>query len=235
MGQAHQPVKGIFTGGFQPACLIGSAAEDDVPDHLVSREPDADVLLVVSLPYQPEVPLVGDDDLAGLSEGMPAYEIPEISLRVLSDRSTFFFNNQAEVIDPLGIFIQGWLFRHEAFSRGCVVIQGEVVTEGPEPVLIVPGDDAAAQRVGDALFPALLEGALYVLVRGVGALGDGREGLAEGGIVEGVGTGVLRAAWVTISAKSAWWVCRHSGWSASGGRPAGRSVGRCRSGTGGSC
>ena len=45
--------------------------------------------------------------------------------------------------------------------------------------------------MGDALLEALLEGAFDVLPGGVGALGDGLEGLPEGGLVEAVGRGGL--------------------------------------------
>ena len=50
---------------------------------------------------------------------------------------------------------------------------------------------SVAHRLGDSLPEALLEGAVDVLPGGAGALGDGREGLPEGGFVEGVGNGGL--------------------------------------------
>ena len=63
--------------------------------------------------------------------------------------------------------------------------------EGPEPFLLFAGYDAVAHGVGDALLSALLEGAFNVFAGGVGTLGDGREGLPEGCLVEGMGRGGL--------------------------------------------
>ena len=45
--------------------------------------------------------------------------------------------------------------------------------------------------MGDSLPEAFLQGAFDVLAGGAGALGDVLEGLPEGGLVEGVGTGGL--------------------------------------------
>ena len=55
----------------------------------------------------------------------------------------------------------------------------------------VAGHDAVRQRLGDAPGEAFLQGLLDVQVRGVTALGDGLEGLAEGDLVEAVGRGGL--------------------------------------------
>ena len=74
---------------------------------------------------------------------------------------------------------------------GGAVLQGETVPEGSEALLLVTGDDAVGHGLGHALPEALLEGAVDVLAGGVGAVGDGLEGLPEGGLVEGVGTGGL--------------------------------------------
>ena len=66
-----------------------------------------------------------------------------------------------------------------------------MVPEGAEAVLFAAGHDAVRQRLGDAPGEAFLQGLLHVQVRGVTALGDGLEGLAEGDLVEGVGRGGL--------------------------------------------
>ena len=58
-------------------------------------------------------------------------------------------------------------------------------------LLLVPGDDAVGHRAGDALLPPVLEGAFNIFVGGARALGNGSQGLPEGGLVEGVGTGGL--------------------------------------------
>ena len=60
-----------------------------------------------------------------------------------------------------------------------------------EALLLVTGDDAVGHGRGDSLPEPLLEGAVDVLAGGAGALGDGLEGLPEGGLVGGVGTGGL--------------------------------------------
>ena len=74
---------------------------------------------------------------------------------------------------------------------GGAVLQGETVPEGSEALLLVTGEDAVAHRLCHALPEALLEGAVDVLAGGAGAVGDGPEGLPEGSLVEGVGTGGL--------------------------------------------
>ena len=65
------------------------------------------------------------------------------------------------------------------------------VPEGAEAFLLVAGDDVVAHRVGDDLPEPLLKGVVDVLAGGAGALGDGLEGLPEGCLVKGVGTGRL--------------------------------------------
>ena len=66
-----------------------------------------------------------------------------------------------------------------------------VVPEGPESFLLLAGEDAVAHRLGHALPEPLLQGAVDVLAGGAGALGDGLQGLPEGSLFEGVGTGGL--------------------------------------------
>ena len=88
---------------------------------------------------------------------------------------------------------------------GGAVLQGEAVPEGSEALLFVTGVDAVAHRLGDSLPEALLEGA--------GAVGDGPEGLPEGGLVECVGTLAVSAASWTISCQPDWWVSWQSWWS----------------------
>ena len=66
------------------------------------------------------------------------------------------------------------------------VLQGEAVPEGAEALLLVTGDDAIAHGGGYALFPPFLEGVFNIFVGGAGALGDGRQGLPEDCLVEGV-------------------------------------------------
>ena len=89
-------------------------------------------------------------------------------------------------------------FHHDAVGRrpveGCqglgirgAVTKGEAVPEGPDPFLLLAGEDAVAHCLGDSLPESLLQGAVDVLVGGSGALGDGREGLPYGSLVEGVG------------------------------------------------
>ena len=67
------------------------------------------------------------------------------------------------------------------------VPQGETVTEGPEPFLLLAGEEAVAHCLGDSLPEALLQGTFDVLVGCVGTLGDGPQGLPDGSLVEGVG------------------------------------------------
>ena len=81
-------------------------------------------------------------------------------------------------------------FGQRALVR-CAALQGEAVPEGPEAFLLVAGDDAVGHRAGYAPLPSFLDGACDVFVSGVAALGDGPEGLLEGGLIEGVVRGGL--------------------------------------------
>ena len=85
----------------------------------------------------------------------------------------------------------------EARSRSQMASWPAALSSGPGcpgrrgAVLFVAGHDAVRQRLGDAPGEAFLQGLLDVQVRGVTALGDGLEGLAEGDLVEAVGRGGL--------------------------------------------
>ena len=87
--------------------------------------------------------------------------------------------------------------------------------------------------MGDALLEALLEGAFDVLPGGVGALGDGLEGLPEGGLVEAVGRGGLGGELDYLLVAVGVGLAALGVGPAGGAQPSGCSNGRCRSGTGG--
>ena len=82
-----------------------------------------------------------------------------------------------------------------------------------EAFLLVPGDDAVGHGLGHALLLPFPERAVDVLAGGAGALGDGLEGLPEGGLVEGVSTLAVWAGSGTISCQPDRWVSWQSGWS----------------------
>ena len=60
---------------------------------------------------------------------------------------------------------------------GGAVLQGEVVLEGAQAFFLLPGDDAVAHRMGDALPEALLQGLFDILAGGMEAVDDGLDGL----------------------------------------------------------
>ena len=97
----------------------------------------------------------------------------------------------------------------------------------------VAGHDAVRQRLGDAPGEAFLQGLLDVQVRGVTALGDGLEGLAEGDLVEAVVRGGLGGELDHFLVAGGVGLAALGGGSAGGAQPSGCSNGRCRSGTGG--
>ena len=104
--------------------------------------------------------------------------------------------------------------------------------EGAESFFLLSGEDAVAHRLGDALPEPLLQGAVDVLVGGAGALGDGPQGLPEGGLVEGVGTGGLGGELDHLLVAGLVGLPAFPGGPASGDRSSGRSTGRYRTGIG---
>ena len=81
-------------------------------------------------------------------------------------------------------------FGQRALVRGAVP-EGEAVPEGAEALLLVTGEGTVGHGLGHALPEPLLQGAVNVLAGGAGAVGNGRQGLSEGGLVEGVAHGGL--------------------------------------------
>ena len=91
-----------------------------------------------------------------------------------------------------GQSVTGGAFEVVQRLRVCVVVlEGELVPERPESLLLFSGDEAALGCVSDASREALLEGAFDVIIGGVGSLGDFGQLLTEGLFVEGVNPGGL--------------------------------------------